>query len=159
VAEVTIGPYTLSASGVQMPPEVLRQADVVVSLVQEYPDGWTPDTQREKFYVPDFGVPDLEDWKTWLTAVILPMLASNRRLAVHCTAGIGRTGMFLASLVVLLEPDVADPVAEVRKRYLPEAVETTPQLELVFALGGRELPEQYRIVQNNPNNLEGYFDE
>lgn len=134
---VPIGPYRVLASGVRMPREVLHQADVVVSLVREAPTGWTNDTQRIVFFVPDFGVPDFEEWKTWLTVVILPMLASNKCLAVHCTAGIGRTGMFLASLIALIEPEVVDPVKEVRKRYLPRAVETRAQAGLVFALHKR----------------------
>jgi hypothetical protein len=120
-----------------MPREVLHQADVVVSLVRESPTGWTEDTQRVVFFVPDFGTPDFEDWKTWLTAVILPMLASGRRIVVYCTAGIGRTGMFLASLIALIEPDVDDPVEEVRRRYLSYAVETPAQEVLVRALHER----------------------
>lgn len=144
---VLIGRYELLASGVRMPREVLHKADVVVSLVQESPDGWTPDTQREVFYVPDFGVPDFEKWRAWLTAVILPMLASNKQLAVHCTAGIGRTGMFLASLIALLEPaDVVDPVMAVRKRYRANAVETAAQYQLVLAL------RDYALRTNDLNN-------
>jgi hypothetical protein len=37
----------------------------------------------------------------------------------------------------MLEPDVVDPIAEVRTRYLPEAVETPDQVTLVLALKER----------------------
>jgi hypothetical protein len=148
VTAVPIGPYRVLASGIQMPREVLRKAGVVVSLVRESPDGWTEDTQRIVFFVPDFGVPDFEEWKTWLTADILPMLASNLCLAVHCTAGIGRTGMFLASLIALSEPGVVDPVQEVRKRYRSDAVETKAQEDLVFALHERAKLEGVVVTDN-----------
>ena len=61
-----------------------------------------------------------------------------------CQAGHGRTGTFLASLVSVTEPNVADPIAAVRRRYCPHAVETTAQAEAIFALRKEKLPIRYR---------------
>ncbi|NQS92548.1 MAG: dual specificity protein phosphatase family protein [Chloroflexi bacterium] len=48
--------------------------------------------------VPDYGIPeDLEGWEEALQAVILAA-KDGKKIAVHCLAGIGRTGIFMACL-------------------------------------------------------------
>jgi atypical dual specificity phosphatase len=48
--------------------------------------------------VPDFGIPqDLEAWKQGLDAA-LSAARDGKNVAVHCLAGIGRTGTFMACL-------------------------------------------------------------
>ena len=61
-----------------------------------------------------------------------------------CTGGHGRTGTLLASLIAVMEPEIPDPIAAVRKRYCGSAVETIAQGQAIFDLRGEELPAQYR---------------
>ncbi len=85
---------------------------------------------------PDMGLPVLtaDDW-LWLA----PRLRKLGRLHVHCRAGHGRTGTTLAILASLwdLAPRDADPVAWVRERYCPNAVETAAQCAYVARMTGR----------------------
>jgi len=72
-------------------------------------------------------------------------LEQDRTLMVTCFGGHGRTGTFLAGLVALLEPDTADPIAAVRERYCQKAVEVQGQINAIFALAGRPVPEAYQM--------------
>jgi len=86
--------------------------------------------------VPDFGVPDADE----LRAVLLAMLAAMRARpgdAYHigCKAGLGRSGLALACLARLSGAVEGDPVAWLRARYVAEAIETAPQEAFVRAFG------------------------
>lgn len=78
--------------------------------------------------VPDFGVPD----DAALRAVLAAMLAAMRARpgdAYHigCRAGLGRTGLAMACLARLAGVVEGDPVAWLRARYVPGAIETAGQ--------------------------------
>jgi len=76
----------------------------------------------------DFDVPMLTDLHNGLEDAI-EHLMDDSPVYVGCMGGIGRTGLFLAILVKAF--GVKDPVAYVRKNYLPHAVETRQQQEYV----------------------------
>ncbi len=95
--------------------------------------------------LPDFGgVPDT--WEEFLRGEIIPLLGAGSELMPFCMASHGRTGTFLASLVALLESEqeTPDPIAAVRERHCPRAVESVLQAEAIFALRGQEAPLYYR---------------
>jgi hypothetical protein len=75
---------------------------------------------------------------------VIPLLAESKKLLGFCMASQGRTGTWLASLVAILEPDTADPIAAIRQRHCQHAVETLAQAKAIFALRGEELPAKYR---------------
>lgn len=66
-------------------------------------------------------------------------MAAGEGVYLHCLAGVGRTGLALACLLVLAGEPAAGAVAAVRARYKPEAVETAEQRRFVeeFAVGRR----------------------
>jgi hypothetical protein len=144
---VRVGPYTVLAAGAMYEldnrfddPEVVH-----VALADHFPA--LPDREYQVVWqvLPDFGgVPD--DWDVFLKDEILPRLESGQKLLAFCLGSHGRTGVFLASLIALLETpeQTPDPVAAVRQRHCEAAVETLAQAEAVFALRGEPLPTHYR---------------
>lgn len=85
--------------------------------------------------VPDFGVPEAAA----LRAVLEAMLAAMRERPgdsyhIGCRAGLGRTGMALACLAAMT--GIASPVAWLRGRYDPAAVETPAQEAMVARFVG-----------------------
>lgn len=141
---VKVGRFTVLAGGMQyMEPKDLKKADILVPLLER-----TPLPLGEEFHVlsgalKDFGgVP--ENWEDFLRTVI-KKLRRRKKILAFCMASHGRTGTFLASLIALLESpkETPDPIAAVRERHCPHAVETLAQAEAIFALRGEKLPEQY----------------
>lgn len=106
------GPYALKPShmsGVRMARELNLPADVVVP------------TQ-------DFSVPNKEELEEGLDRAVTLMLL-GRPVYIGCMGGIGRTGLFMAVLAKAF--GITDPVAYVRKNYMPHAVETQAQKRFV----------------------------
>lgn len=163
---VAIGPYKdqILAGGVQyLRPEDLAKADILVPLtgVREFEFGETYTVSSEhqpsgitalepgRDYtmlvgkLPDFGgVPD--NWEWFLRQRVIPQLVAGKKLLGFCFASQGRTGTWLASLVAILEPETADPIAAIRERHCAHAVETLAQATAIFALRGQSLPRRYK---------------
>jgi hypothetical protein len=143
---VPIGDYTSSiyAGGARLSPACLEQTDVLVTLKAQgpiYQDFLGEGAEWLHFPMEDFGgIPP--GYREFLDKLIA-RLADGKRLAIHCAGGFGRTGTVLASLVVLLEPDIDDPIREIRDRYCPRAVETLCQVKGIFDLKGVEVPSHY----------------
>jgi len=80
--------------------------------------------------ITDFSVPDITKLSETVDQVHTLISAGNS-VAVHCNAGWGRTGMFLACLAKkVLRLKGAEAIAYVRK-FVPEAVETAEQEHMV----------------------------
>jgi len=54
-------------------------------------------------------------------------IAAGERVLIFCAGGHGRTGLVLCYALLQFEPTITDPVAEIRRRYCPKAVETDGQ--------------------------------
>ncbi|HKZ04189.1 MAG TPA: protein-tyrosine phosphatase family protein [Methylomirabilota bacterium] len=88
-----------------------------------------------RFPIDDMSVPpNAADFATFLEE-IRTRLAAGEGVYLHCLAGVGRTGLALACLLVLAGEPAAAAVAAVRGYYRPEAVETEAQREFVEAFG------------------------
>ena len=80
--------------------------------------------------IADFGIPSASGLREALDATVREV-QSGRHVVIHCSAGIGRTGLFTASLArVLLNLSGEQAIKWVR-RFIPHAVETPEQRRFV----------------------------
>jgi Protein-tyrosine phosphatase len=81
--------------------------------------------------IPDFGVPTRDDLEQAVQHAIAHAQA-GQHIVIHCSAGIGRTGLFMSYLAKrCLGLSGAEALQWVR-RYIPRAVETPEQQRLVL---------------------------
>ena len=84
--------------------------------------------------IPDFSVPEIEELDKAVTDV-LNHVRKGDSVAIHCHAGIGRTGMFLACLAKRGMGYSSDEALRWVREFIPGAVEVSEQEQLVRALG------------------------
>lgn len=146
---VRVGQYTMFAGGAQygMEPSRLKEMDVLIPLTRLSHEAlrYLVSFVEVRYHpLEDFGGVS-DDWPEFMQGVARDVREKKRVLA-FCIAGHGRTGTLLASLIALLEPECEDPIAAVRERYCPHAVETREQAEAIFALKGVPLPVKYHSL-------------
>lgn len=98
---------------------------------------------------PDYDVPrDIDEFKH-LCRWTLDMLRSGKIIETGCFAGHGRTGTFLAGLMVMQGTSAQAAIASVREQQCKKCVETASQREWLFDLdeevNGREAPKQLTL--------------
>lgn len=86
------------------------------------------------------GVP--ENWAA-IVNILAEAIKTGTKILTYCIGSHGRTGCLAASLIAVMEPDIEDPVAEIRLRHCTKAVESKAQAVAVFALKGQALPQKY----------------
>jgi protein-tyrosine phosphatase len=80
--------------------------------------------------IPDFNVPDKDALEAAIS-LALQRAKAGQNIAVHCNAGIGRTGLFLACLARrVLDLSANEAISWVRQ-FIPGAVEVPEQMRLV----------------------------
>jgi protein-tyrosine phosphatase len=82
---------------------------------------------------PDFGTPELADFKRAINET-LHMARKGKDLVVHCYAGIGRTGMFMAGLAIMGLGMSSKEAIDWVRRYIPGAIESNEQIRLLEKL-------------------------
>lgn len=88
--------------------------------------------------IPDYGVPDEAFEAGWRAADVTGLLARGDTIALHCRAGLGRTGTIAARLLIELSGlDAESAVARVRRDHAAEAVETAAQVHHLRVIAAR----------------------
>lgn len=91
--------------------------------------------------IPDWGVPEAAFETAWSEARLAERLAAGETLALHCRAGLGRTGTVAARLLIeAAGMDAAAAIARVRRNHAAEAVETDGQVAHLHAVAARNTP-------------------
>jgi atypical dual specificity phosphatase len=106
--------------------------EVLVSLTEErLPRDWCDDAGLLVFHEPleDMEPPTQEQLDRCVSAVT-KALANNMAVAVHCGAGLGRTGVVLAAYLVTKGLSAANAISRVR-RLRPHSIETDEQAEAI----------------------------
>lgn len=91
--------------------------------------------------IPDFGVPDEDFEIAWIAADLGRHLRAGETVAIHCRAGLGRTGTIAARLLIELSGLDADAAIErVRRDHAAEAVETSAQVAHLHEIAALRSP-------------------
>ncbi len=80
--------------------------------------------------IPDFGVPVTDEFRAAVDKIQL-RLKAGERTAIHCHAGLGRTGMFVACLAKIGMDYSADEAIAWVRGLIPGAVEVPSQEQFV----------------------------
>ena len=80
----------------------------------------------------DFQVPENDDGFSVMVHDVLTKAQAGSNTAVHCLAGIGRTGIFLACLAKRQHQLAGQAAIDWVRQFIPEALEVPEQEEFVF---------------------------
>lgn len=113
-----------------------------------YLDGcWKPDTIAYHVGCPDYSTPFPSPAQVvWVAQQGINMARKGRRVEVGCIGGHGRTGLMLAVMATIIDPDIENAVKYVQDNYCSHAVESKVQEWYVEGIKceikGEEWPEK-----------------
>jgi protein-tyrosine phosphatase len=82
----------------------------------------------------DFGTPDDDFSRGWRSLALLDRLFAGENWVIHCRAGLGRTGLVAARLLIEAGSSPAAAIARIRQEHAAGAVETQAQSDYLFNL-------------------------
>lgn len=80
--------------------------------------------------IKDYGIPD-EDLLSQAVESMLDLAQEGENIAIHCSGGLGRSGMLAACMAKRVFGIAGEQAIAWVRRYIPEAVETKEQMQLV----------------------------
>jgi protein-tyrosine phosphatase len=81
--------------------------------------------------IPDFDVPSKEDLEEAIKKTVEHAQA-GKNILIHCHAGLGRTGLFVAYLAKRVLGLSSEEAIHWTKKYIPHALETDEQSQMVI---------------------------
>src|SRR5262245_52294942 len=93
--------------------------------------------------IPDFSVPTKDDLEQAVHSAIAYAQAGHH-IVIHCSAGIGRTGLFMAYLAKRVFGVPGAEALQWVRHYIPRAVETSEQQRLVLYDDEAQGPQSQR---------------
>ena len=87
--------------------------------------------------IPDFGIPDAAELDLAVSGAVEKAYI-GKNVAIHCNAGIGRTGLFLACMAQQALGMTSDEAISWVRSYIPGALESPEQLDLARTYHGAE---------------------
>lgn len=113
---------------------------------------------------PDFGVPDEDNFCKALNAINLIDYNSNKKIIVHCRAGVGRTGTFIAIHYLFrkfkenIYPNLIETIQEMRKSRIG-MIQDKSQFLFVIDILVKKLNEIKEKETNNTKEISMTSDE
>ncbi|WP_333823290.1 phosphatase domain-containing putative toxin [Pinisolibacter sp.] len=128
----------IAASGARLLVTLVEAAELPLPLADWRAEAAAAGLDLLHLPIADFGVPDVDFEAAWREVGLVERLARGETVALHCRAGLGRTGTIAARLVVEAAGfDAEAAIALVRRDHAGEAVETAAQVDYLRALSGR----------------------
>lgn len=109
-----------------------------------------------RFPFGDFSAPDSTDEVVSLTTEIIRIANLGGMVAIHCWAGLGRTGLVAACCLVALGLGSCDAIATVR-RCRPRTIEDIDQEDFVARFAGALAPGEPRDHARMTGSFPGAF--
>lgn len=83
--------------------------------------------------IPDYSAPTAAFAEDWHRLALMRRLAAGENWAIHCRAGLGRTGTVAALLLIEGGLEAEAAIAKIRHEHAAGAIETSAQVEYLIA--------------------------
>jgi protein-tyrosine phosphatase len=132
--ETEVGEW--KASGLDMVVSLLERDEVSeLGLQREAELCRSSGIEFVSFPIPDRGVPEVGSYVSQIANSIANGIADGRSIAIHCRAGIGRSSMIAACVLICSGIEASDALARIKAARGLTVPDTDEQREWIMAFG------------------------